>query len=131
MIEIIFFSITMYNLHRTTFTKHICYNPGQNIWNMFCSIIESNAWMKSPSPTSSNNVGVSLHTLTALFIGVRMECLTCACLFVPIYFVQDCLQQLLSHIFNLFSFYVVFWLLFWLTDSAIKCDSHQHKWWWL
>ena len=107
------------------------YNPGKNIWNTFCSIIESNAWMKRLSLTPSNNVEVSLHTQTTFFIGVRRNCLICTCLFVPIYFGQDCLQKCLSDIFNSFIFYVVFRLLFWLTDIARVRDLHKHQWWWL
>ena len=46
--------------------------------------------MKIPPPTPTNNVEVSLHTLTTLFKGVRGECLIRTCLFDPIYFGQDC-----------------------------------------
>ena len=46
-------------------------NPGQNIWNKFCNIIESNVWMKSTHLTPSNNYKVPLHTLMILFKEVR------------------------------------------------------------
>ena len=73
-------------------------NPGENICNKFCSITESNAWMKGLSPTSSNNVAVSLHTLITLFIGLKGNCLTCTCLFVRIYFGQECNWVLVVHL---------------------------------
>ena len=85
-------------------------NPGQNLWNKFCSIIESNAWMRS-LPTPSNNLEVSLHILTTLFIGVRGECLTCTCLFVPIYFGQDCRLEL-TKLFTGIHYYLFWWMAF-------------------